>query len=302
MYGLIEAGGTKFVLAQADAQGNLHNITTIPTQTPDLTLPQIYNYFRKVKLHGLSLACFGPLELNRDLPTYGYITDTPKVAWRNCPIVPNLAEQLPIDSLIFDTDVNFAALGEYYFGRGEGSLSTLYLTVGTGVGGGFVQDNNIFKGVSHPEMGHVLVKPCPGDDFAGCCPYHHNCLEGMASGPAIMHRYGCQATELGTNHVVWSYIADYLAQALLTYTVVLRPERICLGGGVMQNPALLPQVQERFTAYAGNYLPLPPAATYITLPKLNGRSALYGCLAGLLPAEKISNLQAQLAKSAKADE
>lgn len=129
MYGLIEAGGTKFVLAQADAQGNLRNITTIPTQTPDLTLPQIYNYFRKVKLHGLSLACFGPLELNRDLPTYGYITDTPKIAWRNCPIVPNLAEQLPIDSLIFDTDVNFAALGEYYFGRGEGSRSTLYLSL-----------------------------------------------------------------------------------------------------------------------------------------------------------------------------
>lgn len=282
MLGLIEAGGTKFIMAYADENNKISSPVSIATGNPDETIAQVIAYFKSLSqaLSALAIASFGPLEINPNHAQYGYITNTPKLAWQNYNLLAQFKTAFPNIPIVFDTDVNLAALGEYSISN-KPIDSLLYLTVGTGVGGGYVKNGQILNSYGHPEMGHLLVVPQPGDDFAGSCPFHKNCLEGMIAGPSIYARFGVKGQDLSTDHPIWPILADYLAQALLAYTVILRPSAIKLGGGVMQKPNFCNLVREKFALRLNSYLSIPDLNSYISLPEANGKSALLGCLTAL---------------------
>lgn len=279
MLGLIEAGGTKFVLAYQAEKGKLSSPVSLPTLSPAETIPQVINYFKSLEkpLSALAIASFGPIDINHASKSYGYITNSPKLAWQNYNFVGAFASAFPNIPIVFDTDVNLAALGEYALSVTEID-SLLYLTIGTGVGGGYVKNGQIINSYGHPEMGHLLIVPNPEDHFTGICPFHKNCLEGMLAGPSLFARYGRKGQDLPEEHPIWPILADYLAQALLAYTVILRPERIKLGGGVMQKANFVNLVRAKFLERLNGYLTIPDIEKYIDLPKANGKSALLGCL------------------------
>lgn len=278
MYGAIEAGGTKFNLALANAQGKIIKEKTLATGSPQKVLDQIISFYRKNPVQALGVGLFGPVDLDPSRETFGCLLKTPKEAWRNYPFYKKLSQALPGTKLALDTDVNVAGLGEYYLGNGLGKKSLLYLTIGTGIGGGYILKGRPLQGLSHPEMGHILLRPHPQDSFPGTCPYHDYCLEGMAAGPSIYGRYKKFGQDLDPNHEVWTFLAYYLAQALVSYTVVLRPDQITLGGGVMHSPNLLTKVRENFADLFHNYLDLPPLEDYIKTPRLKDRSGIFGAL------------------------
>ncbi|MEJ5367874.1 MAG: ROK family protein [Bryobacteraceae bacterium] len=254
-YGAVEAGGTKFLLAVGEDPLRLEQVTRIETSDePDKTVAAVAEYFRRAgRIDALGVATFGPV----DFPT-GRITTTPKLAWRDFPLRSRLEEALGVP-VGFDTDVNGAALAEARYGAGRGVEDLVYFTVGTGIGGGAVAGGRLIHGLMHSEMGHLLVRRAPDEvpGFAGVCPYHGDCLEGMASGPAIEARWGHRAESLPRNHPAWRVEADYLAQACIAVACVLSPRVIVLGGGVMEQRHLLERIRARVAEYANGYFPLP---------------------------------------------
>lgn len=268
-YGAIEAGGTKFMLAVGEDPLRLEQVTRIETSgEPAETMAAVIEYFRKAgPLDALGVATFGPVDF-----ASGCITTTPKLAWRNYPLRGVLEQELGA-RVGFDTDVNGAALAEARCGAGQGIEDLVYFTVGTGIGGGALVGGRLVHGLMHSEMGHLLVRRAaeevPG--FAGVCPYHGDCLEGMASGPAMEARWGHRAEALPANHPAWRVEADYLAQACVNAACVLSPRVIVLGGGVMEQPQLIEMIRGRVAEYANGYFPLPrierPALEY---PGLSG--------------------------------
>ena len=283
-FGLVEAGGTKFVLGIADADGTILARHRVETTTPAATLGDSIAWFRAqpgAPLAGLGIASFGPLDLDPASPTWGHLRATPKPHWAGAAIAPTFAAAFGCPVAI-DTDVNGAALAEALWGAGKGLDSLLYLTVGTGIGGGFVADGRILRGLTHPEMGHIRV-PRHTDDagFAGCCPFHGDCLEGLASGPAIRARWGASLSELPADHPAAGMVAWYLGRALATFQAVLEPARIVLGGGVMATPGLLDRVRDE-TAMAGAGYFVGEAAEVVVSPGLGTDSGLLGALALIL--------------------
>ncbi|MBN2222704.1 MAG: ROK family protein, partial [Vallitaleaceae bacterium] len=216
MIGAIEAGGTKFVCAVADENLKVIDEVTIATTIPEETVGAAIAFFQKYPITSLGIGAFGPIEIRPDASNYGQILNTPKLAWRNFNLYTAFHEALNIPIKI-DTDVNAAALAEYLHGHGRGKRSVLYITIGTGVGAGFVLHGETLYGLSHPEMGHILVRQDAKDVFEGNCPTHGNCLEGLVAGPAIEKRYGKKAMELSQEDPVWDYVADYIGQALMTF-------------------------------------------------------------------------------------
>lgn len=289
MYAGIEAGGTKFNCIIAEDPQNILVETRIPTTTPHETLTKVVNFFleeslsRKITLKSLGIGSFGPLDLNKRSTHYGCITSTPKTAWQNVNIVKELEDRLhlPID---LDTDVNAAALGELYWGAGQGLQNILYLTIGTGIGGGAIIARKPYHGLLHPEMGHIfLAQPFSEDDFKGVCPYHSHCFEGLASGPALKARWGRDAALLEPHHPAWDQETFYIAQALSTYINVLSPEIIILGGGVMQQTHLFPLIRIKVIELLNGYLQIPAILEnidhYIVPPGLGTRSGVLGAIA-----------------------
>lgn len=268
-YGAIEAGGTKFLVAVGNDPLRLEQVTRIETaQEPAETMAAVIDYFRRAgPLEALGVATFGPVDF-----ASGRITTTPKLAWRNYPLREVLERELGVP-VGFDTDVNGAALAEARCGAGQGIEDLVYFTVGTGIGGGALAGGRLVHGLMHSEMGHLLVRRAPEElaEFAGVCPYHGDCLEGMASGPAIEARWGHKAERLDAHHPAWRLEADYLAQACVNVTCVLSPRVVVLGGGVMEQEHLLGMIRARVAAYANGYFPLPrierPALQY---PGLSG--------------------------------
>ncbi len=254
LYGGIEAGGTKFICAVA-AEPTAEPIETlvIPTTMPQETIQQTVAFFKRHNVRGLGVASFGPIDLHPKSPTYGYITATPKPGWRNTDLLGPLKAALNVP-IGFDTDVNGAALAEWRYGGGQGTSSVVYFTVGTGIGGGVVIDGQMVHGLMHPEMGHIPVRRHPDDTYAGHCPYHADCLEGMACGPAMQARWGKPASELPADHVAWEYEAHYLAQAVSTCLYALSPERVILGGGVMHQAQLFPLIRQKTVNAINGYL------------------------------------------------
>jgi fructokinase len=255
----IEMGGTKVICAIGNSRGEIMERINIPTKTPDNTMPEIINYFTQIQknhsLGAIGVACFGPIDLNRESETYGFITTTPKVTWQNFDFVKTIQEalELPVG---FDTDVNAAALGEERWGAGKGLHSLLYLTVGTGIGGGVLCEGKLLHGLQHPEMGHIIIPRDPSDlSFKSVCPYHENCVEGLASGPSIKNRWHVNsALDLPPNHEAWKLEANYLGIAIANYILALIPQRIILGGGVMKQKQLFPMIREKVLADLNGYI------------------------------------------------
>lgn len=280
LYGALEAGGTKMVLAIVNEQGDLLEKTTIPTETPEKTMPRMIRFFQKTPVAALGIGCFGPLDLNPQSKTYGSITATPKLAWRDYPILAVFQEAMHIP-VALDTDVNGAALAEVAMGAAKGLQSCLYVTVGTGIGGGVIIHGQPVHGLMHPEIGHIQVKPAPNDPMPqGICPYHGCCLEGMASGPAIEKRWGVSAKELPDAHPAWEMEADYLAQLCAGAMLSFSPEKIIMGGGVMQKKFLFPMIREKTLSLLRGYITHPVIDAglkdYIVEPGLDTSSGILG--------------------------
>lgn len=278
--GALEAGGTKMVCAMGDETGRIFEQVSIPTETPDITVPKLIRYFAERGIDALGIGCFGPIELDKSSPMYGCITSTPKLAWRNYNIVGAFAEALhcPIG---FDTDVNSSVLGEVTFGQAKGKDCVIYLTIGTGVGGGIYIEGKLLHGMLHPETGHVLIQKREHDSYGGKCPYHKNCLEGLAAGPAIEERWGRKAVELADRTEVWELEADYIAQALTGYILTISPQMIILGGGVMHQEQLFPLIRDKVTQMLGGYIQaeaLKDMDSYIVPASLNDNQGIMGCL------------------------
>lgn len=277
-YGALEAGGTKMVLSVLDENGAMLERVSIPTESPEKTMPAMMSFFSGKGIAALGIGSFGPLDLNPASPTYGNITATPKLAWRNYPLRKAFADALEIPVGI-DTDVNAAAMAEAALGAAKGLDSCVYVTIGTGIGGGVIIGGRPVHGLMHPELGHMLLSPDPRDPSPdGFCPYHRHCLEGLAAGPAMEKRWGMSAKELPHEHVGWEIEAEYLAQMCVNTIMALSPEKIILGGGVMQQEFILPAIRRRTMELLGGYVaPLTDDQdTYITAPGLGIHSGVTG--------------------------
>jgi fructokinase len=288
LFGGIEAGGTKFVCAVGSGPQDLVAETRFPTTTPDETMHRVIEFFKtKINdlgpLAALGVASFGPLDPKLDSPTYGYITSTPKPGWANFDFVGSLkrAFDLPVG---FDTDVDGAVLGEWRWGNGKGLDSLVYLTIGTGIGGGAMANGAVIHGLLHTEMGHLRIPhDLHHDPFPGICPYHGDCWEGLACGPAIEKRWGKKAESLPVDHPAWRLEADYLASALMNLILVLSPQRIIMGGGVMSQAALFPLVRQRVLERLNHYIKssqiVEKIEQYIVPPGLGAKSGVLGAIA-----------------------
>lgn len=278
--GALEAGGTKMVCAIGNEQGQVLERISIPTVSPEETVSSIIDFFKKYNIEALGIGCFGPINPVKGTATYGHITTTPKLAWQNYNIVAAFKEALgcPVG---FDTDVNAAVLGEVSFGAMRGLDSCIYVTVGTGVGVGVFTGGALLHGMMHPEAGHILLQRHPSDTYGGKCPFHRNCLEGLASGPAIEERWGAKAETLGERSEVWELEAYYIAQACVNYTLVYSPKRIILGGGVMHQEQLFPLIREQYQKLMADYVVTPELENlnrYITPSSLHDDQGVMGCL------------------------
>lgn len=278
--GALEAGGTKMVCAIGNESGEISDRISLPTETPESTMPNIIKYFKENKIEALGIGSFGPVNLDKSSPTYGYITTTPKLAWANYNLLGNIKEALNIP-IGFDTDVNSSALGEATWGITKGLESSIYVTIGTGVGVGIYLNGKLLHGMLHPEAGHILLSKLPSDTFEGKCPFHPNCMEGLAAGPALEARYGKKAMELVDRKEVWELEAYYIAQALVNYTLTLSPKRIVLGGGVMHQIQLYPLVRNKFLELLNGYIKtkeIEDIENYIVPPSLNDNQGIMGCI------------------------
>ena len=282
LYGGIEAGGTKFVCAVGSSPDDVHE-TRFPTTMPEETINRAIAFFREQRVAAIGIASFGPIDLRFDSPTFGYITTTPKPGWANTDLAGAIKRALDVP-VGFDTDVNVAALGEHRWGAARGLDSFIYLTIGTGIGGGGLSSGRLLHGLIHPEMGHIrLPHDFARDPFPGSCPYHGDCFEGLASGPALEKRWGQRAETLPADHPAWELQAHYLALALVNYVCTLSPQRIILGGGVMEQPQLFPLIRRAVQQLLNGYVPSPAIVenidAYIVPPGLGKRAGVLGALA-----------------------
>lgn len=278
MLGSIEAGGTKFVCGVGKDDLSIVERVSFPTTNPKETMSLVIDFFKQYELEAIGIGSFGPIDINSKSKTYGYITNTPKSGWKNFDFVNTLKKEFNVP-IAWTTDVNAAAYGEYVSGAAQGLNSCVYYTIGTGIGGGAILNGNFVEGFSHPEMGHMIVKPHSEDNYEGNCPYHHNCLEGMASGPAIEKRSGIKGNELSQDHKTWQYEAYYIAQAVYNTTLMLSPEKIILGGGVMKQAHLLQRIRKEYSDLIQEYVFTPSLEDYIVTPALGDNAGTKGCLA-----------------------
>ncbi|MBO9510033.1 ROK family protein [Erythrobacter sp. A6_0] len=276
MIGGIEAGGTKCVLAVGPSPDSIAATHTIPTRGPDETVADALDWFAsQPAISALGLATFGPVGLDQQRPDHGHILATPKPGWSRYDFAGALAEGLSVPVAV-ETDVNAAALAEAQARDEAGSLA--YMTVGTGIGVGLVIDGRCVHGAAHPEMGHYYPRR-PADDveFAGVCPFHGDCLEGLASGPAISARWGATLSDLPPTHPAHHRVAGYLAQACHTLFASTSVETVVLGGGVLETPNLRERIAARARELDAGYLPGGTRHT-IVAPRLGSRSGIIGAM------------------------
>ncbi len=284
LYGGIEAGGTKFVCAVATGPDNIIAETRFPTTTPSETIQRTIDFFKEQAepVAAIGISSFGPVDPNPDSTTYGYITTTPKPGWAQTDLGGAVSQALDVP-FTFDTDVNGAALGEYRWGAGQGLDTFIYLTIGTGIGGGGLIKGNLMHGLIHPEMGHVRIPRHPEDMYAGHCPFHGDCLEGMATGPALQDRWGQKAETLPEDHPAWEMEAHYIAYGLVNFICTLSPQRLILGGGVMDQKQIFPMLHEKVPALLNGYVQSPVILenieSYIVPPGLGNRAGVLGSIA-----------------------
>jgi fructokinase len=259
-FGGIEAGGTHFNCIIANGPKDILAEIQLPTTDPTNTLSEVHHFFAeylssgKINIPAIGLGSFGPVDLNPESEMYGSITSTPKPGWQNIPILKILQKQFPFP-LFFETDVNSAAIGEITWGAGMDVKNFLYITIGTGIGGGIMIDRNPVHGLTHPELGHIRIPhDLSKDPFPGMCPFHQDCFEGLASGPAMEKRWGTKAENLPIDHPAWRLETEYISLALHNFVCTLSPEKILLGGGVMQNDFLFPLIRSQTATLLNQYI------------------------------------------------
>lgn len=288
LVGGIEAGGTKFVCAVGTGPGDIRAQIRIATTTPAETIGQSIEFFRAQRhalgpIAAVGIASFGPIDPCPGSRTFGYITSTPKPGWGNTDFAGAVQRALGVP-VGFDTDVNVAALGEWRWGAGQGLDDLIYLTIGTGIGGGGLVGGKLMHGLIHPEMGHMRVPhDLAADPYPGHCPYHGDCLEGLACGPAMQARWQVPGDQLPAVHPAWALEANYLAWALVNLVCTLSPRRIILGGGVMAHEPLFPlirgSVQQRLNGYVQSPDILEDIDHYLVPPGLGSQSGVLGAFA-----------------------
>lgn len=284
LYGGIEAGGTKFVCAVGTGPDDLRATTRFPTTTPAETLERAIAFFKEHEaLTAIGIASFGPVDVHSSSSTFGYITSTPKAGWAHTEFAPAVQRALGVP-VGFDTDVNAAALGEHRWGAARGLDTFIYLTIGTGIGGGGMTNGKLMHGLVHPEMGHIRIPHDRSlDPFPGNCPFHGDCLEGLAAGPAIEARWGQRGEKLPRDHPAWELEARYLAFSLTNFVCTLSPQRIIMGGGVMKQPDVLPAVRRLVQEFLNGYVQAPQILKdidgFIVAPALGDRAGALGAIA-----------------------
>jgi fructokinase len=285
LYGGIEAGGTKFVCAVGSGPDNVLAKVIFPTTTPQETIGKAIEFFRQASapLAGIGIASFGPLELDKKSSKYGFITTTPKPGWADTNLLKPFRDAFSIP-VSLDTDVNGAALGEGKWGAAIGLDTFIYLTIGTGIGGGAIINGKPAHGLVHPEMGHILIPhDFAKDPFSGCCPYHSDCFEGLASGPAVGKRWGKSPEALSPTHEAWELEAGYIAAGVVNIILTISPQKIILGGGIMKIPGLLDKVRLKVKALLNNYVNSPAVQdgidSYIVSPALGDMAGVLGAIA-----------------------
>lgn len=275
------------VCAIGDEAGTIEQLISIPTDLPKNTIPKIQQFFENSGIEALGIASFGPVDLRMDSPTYGYITTTPKAGWKDYDFVGAFRFlNVPIG---FDTDVNGSVLGEKIFGAGKGIENLVYITIGTGVGAGVVSQGKLLHGMLHPEAGHMILGRREDDkEYVSVCPYHTDCFEGLCSGPAIEKRWGISAKDLPEDHPGWDLEAFYMAKALVNLTMVLSPERIILGGGVMHRTHIMPMIRDYYGKMMNEYIKTDKVRDldkYLVLQSLEDKQGILGAL--MLGAKEI---------------
>ena len=288
LFGGIEGGGTKFVCAVGTGPDDIRAETRFPTTSPAETIGRAISFFQEQAaafgpISALGVACFGPLDPDSSSRTFGHILPTPKPGWTNADLVGPLQAALNVP-VGFDTDVNGAALSEARWGAGQGCDPVLYITIGTGIGGGLLINGKLSHGLQHPEMGHIrLPHDRVTDPFPGSCPFHADCFEGLAAGPAIEKRWGKKAETLGIDHPAWDLEAHYIALAVSNLILTISPQKIILGGGVAQQEHMLPLIHQKVQKILNGYVPSPLVgqriAEYIVPPALGGRAGVLGAFA-----------------------
>ncbi len=284
VYGGIEAGGTKFVCAAGSDPDDLRAEARIETTTPEETVGKAIAFFRELPepVAAIGIGSFGPLDPNPASTNYGFITTTPKPGWRNFDFAGTVRRALGVP-VGFDTDVNAAAVGEYRWGAARGLDCFIYLTVGTGIGGGGIVGGRPIHGLLHPEMGHIRIPhDLAADPFPGICAYHGDCLEGLAAGPALEKRWGQPAGTLPADHPAWPLEARYLASGIANFIFTLSPQRVIIGGGVMEQAGLLAMVRHEVRQLLAGFIDTPETTRdidgYIVPPALGNRSGVLGAI------------------------
>lgn len=285
-FGGIEAGGTKFVCAVGNGPDKIIAEARFPTTTPAATFQKVIAFFQGYKetlgLSAIGIGSFGPLDLNPQSPTYGYITKTTKPGWSDTVVANTIQKALDLP-VVFETDVNAAAYGEHCWGAAKGLSDFIYLTIGTGIGGGLMTSGQLVHGLVHPEMGHIrLPHNLAADPFPGICTFHGDCFEGLASGPAIGKRWDLPAEKLPPDHPAWPLEANYIAHALTDFICTLSPQRIVMGGGVMEQAHLFPMVRrsvkELLNGYIRSAAVLDEIDAYIVPPALGKQAGVLGAI------------------------
>lgn len=279
VFGGVEAGGTKWVCAKGTGPGDLTEVQVIPTTTPPETLGRVVEFFKRdgVRVAALGVGSFGPVDLRVGSETFGWITKTAKPGWSNTDVVGAFGAELDVP-VAFDTDVNAAALAEQRWGAARGLSNLIYMTVGTGIGAGIVLNGRPVHGLMHPEFGHMLIPHDHTiDPFPGSCPFHRDCLEGLASGEALRARYGMPAEQLD-DQAAWALEARYLAMGIVNAVLTVSPERVVLGGGVVKRPGLLPIIRAQVKELMNGYSDVGGIDHFIVPPDLGDRSGVLGAL------------------------
>jgi len=284
LFGGVETGGTWCVCALGAGPGELVDREQFPTTSPAETLERIVEFFaERPAPAAIGIGSFGPVDVARDSPTWGQVTTTPKPGWQHTPVASVIEHRLGVP-VSFDTDVGAAALGEHQWGAGRGVASLCYLTIGTGVGAGLVLDGRPWHGLVHPEVGHLRIPhDRERDPFAGSCPVHGDCWEGLASGEALAQRWGVAPEDLEDAHPAWPLEAEYAALGILSIVAVVSPHRVIVGGGVTERPGLLEMIRDRLRVLDGGYLDTPMLGreidSYLVAPQLGDDAGVLGAIA-----------------------
>lgn len=273
----IELGGTKTVVAIGSVEGRVIEEFRFPTTRPEETLAIATDWLRvRGNPTHIGIASFGPIGIVPDRENYGKVLETPKAGWAGFSLTKYLKQAFPEARIVIDTDVNAAALAEARIGAGVGLEDVAYITIGTGIGGGILSGGRLLHGALHPEFGHLKVPRMPGDDFPGVCPFHGDCLEGLASGTAIASRWSIPAHELTAEHPAWNTQAWYLAHGILSLLAIVSPSRIIIGGGVCQAKGLHGKINTKLVEISSGYFPAVLIGDYVVPPALGQQAGICG--------------------------